>query len=122
MALALFLSAGGHWATLQGVAWATMVHDFSRTGSLGEAVGKTFDGQHPCPLCKKIASAQSEERQEGSKAPSAVKAAKKAEIFVALQSETISLPVVRSFEYPPHPFVNAPEHSSAPPVPVPIAA
>ena len=50
MGLALFLTAGGHYALLQTVAWTTMVNDFSRTGSLSMAVEKTFDGRHPCPL------------------------------------------------------------------------
>lgn len=122
MALALFLSAGGHWAMLQGVAWATMVHDFSQTGSLTEAVEKTFDGRHPCPLCKKIASAQTQEvQQEGSKAPSTVKVEKKAETFLAVNGTTLPLPSVRSMVYGPSPFVPMPELSFAPPVPVPRA-
>jgi hypothetical protein len=118
MTAALFLSVGGHLAILQGVAWATMVRDYSRAGSLTQAVEKTFDGKHPCPLCKKIASARAHEE----KAPVTVKAEKKAEAFVAVSSQIVPLPVVRSFTYPPHPFLNAPEHPSAPPVPVPIAA
>lgn len=118
MALALFLVAGGHWAMLQGVAWATMVKDFSRTESLGQAVGKTFDGRHPCSLCKKITA----QRAHDEKAPVTVKADKKAETFVSSPSARLPLPVVGTFSFPPHPFVNVPEHLSAPPVPVPIAA
>lgn len=118
MALALFLVAGGHWAMLQGVAWASMVKDFSKTGSLTEAVSKTFDGKHPCPMCKKIASARTGQE----KAPVTVKAEKKAEVFVASSSEIVPRPVAAPFDYPPLPFVNVPEHPSAPPVPVPIAA
>lgn len=49
---------------LQGVAWVTMLVDNSRNGSLVEAVGKTFDGQHPCSLCKAVASGQTEEREQ----------------------------------------------------------
>ena len=63
MALALFLVAGGHWAMLQSVAWATMVKDFSKTGSLTEAVGKTFDGKHPCAMCKKLTNARASEEK-----------------------------------------------------------
>jgi len=118
MALALFLVTGGHWAMLQGVAWATMVKDFSRTGSLTQAVGKTFDGKHPCPMCKKIASARTSEE----KAPLTVKIDKKAEVFLASASTLIPLPLIRAFAYPPHPFLDVPEQLSAPPVPVPIAA
>ena len=118
MMAALFLSAGGHLALLQGVAWTTMVRDFSRTGSVTSAVEKTFDGKHPCPLCKKIASARAHEE----KAPVTVKAEKKAELFVSTSSEIVPIPIVRCFSYPPHPFVNVPERFFAPPVPVPIAA
>jgi len=55
---------GGHWLALQGIAWVTMLADNSRQNSLVDAVSKTFDGQHPCPLCKAVASGQSEEREQ----------------------------------------------------------
>ena len=116
MALALFLVAGGHWAMLQGVAWATMVKDFSKTGSLTEAVGKTFDGKHPCAMCKKIASARTSEE----KAPVSVKIDKKAEVFIATSGSDLPLPVVNPMIYGPVPFVLMPERFIAPPVPVPI--
>ena len=115
IAWALFLTAGGHYALLQTVAWTTMVHDFSRTGSLSTAVEKTFDGRHPCPLCKKIAKARSAEE----KAPATVKMEKKAEVFVASGSAETPTPICRRFAYGPHPFVSFPERSDAPPVPVP---
>jgi len=118
MTAALFLSAGGHLALLQGVAWATMIRDYARTGSVTAAVEKTFDGKHPCPLCKKITAQRAAEQ----KAPATVKAEKKAEAFIALGIASIPLPAVGAFAYPPSPFVNVPEHPSAPPVPVPIAA
>ena len=118
MALALFLVAGGHWTMLQGVAWATMVHDFSKTGSLTEAVGKTFDGQHPCAMCKKLTSARSGEE----KAPATLKVDKKAEVFVASSPSEAPMPIIRPLVYGPAPFVVMPERVFAPPVPVPIAA
>ena len=118
MALALFLSAGGHWAMLQGVAWATMVRDFSRGSSVTSAMEKAFDGKHPCALCKKIAA----ERSHEEKAPLTVKAEKKAELFVSTSSEIVPRPSVGIFAYPGLPFVNVPERFFAPPVPVPIAA
>lgn len=118
MGLALFLVAGGHWALLQTVAWTTMVHDYSRTGSLTEAVGKTFDGCHPCPLCQKIAKARTAEDSEG-KIPTPTKAEKKAELFVAQAGAEIPLPPEHSLVYGPAPFVSLPERFFAPPVPVP---
>lgn len=55
---------GGHWLALQGVAWVTMLVDNSQESSLVDAVSKTFDGQHPCPLCKAVATGQNEEREK----------------------------------------------------------
>lgn len=117
MAAALFLSVGGHLALLQGVAWSTMIRDYSRTGSVTAAVEKTFDGKHPCAMCKKIAA----QRTSDEKAPATVKMDKKAEVFIASGAAIAPLPAVRAFVYPPHPFLNVPEHPSAPPVPVPIS-
>jgi hypothetical protein len=121
MALALFLVAGGHWAMLQGVAWVSMVHDFSRGGSLTQAVEKTFDGKHPCAMCKKIAKAKNSEAS-GEKAPVTVKVEKKAEVFIASNRSELPQPVSRPFAYGPAPFVSIPELCFAPPVPVPISA
>ena len=118
MITALFLSTGGHLALLQGVAWVTMVHDFSRTGSLSQAVSKTFDGHHLCPLCKKIAS----ERTSEEKAPLTVKVDKKAEVFVQSLASELPRPLSRPYTYGPAPFVSFPEHFFAPPVPVPIVS
>lgn len=118
MAMALFLVAGGHWAMLQGVAWVGMMKDFSRTGSLTEAVGKTFDGKHPCAMCKKLAAARSHEE----KAPVTLKVDKKAEVYLKEAGAELPLPPVRPFVYGHAPFVTMPELVFAPPVPVPIAA
>jgi hypothetical protein len=73
---ALFFAIGGHWALLQTVAWASMIVDYSRDGALTQAVEKTFDGQHPCSICKVIAkSRQSEKKQD------AAQLIKKIELF-----------------------------------------
>jgi hypothetical protein len=116
MGLALFLVTGGHLALLQGIAWTTMVHDFSRTGSLSQAMEKTFDGKHLCPLCKKIAA----ERAAQEKAPASVKAEKKADVFMAQAVSDIPQPHCRPFVYGAAPSVVMPERFFAPPVPVPI--
>ena len=118
MIAALFLSVGGHLALLQGVAWATMIRDYSRTGSLTQAVEKTFDGKHPCPLCKKIAAQRTHEE----KAPVTVKAEKKAEVFVNSTSPELPIPVSHPFVYGAVPFVPMPELCFAPPIPVPRKA
>jgi hypothetical protein len=65
IALALASSIGLHWTVLQVVAWAGMIVGYSQEAPLGEAVVKTFDGQHPCKLCKEIARGkQSEKKSE----------------------------------------------------------
>ena len=63
LVLALASSIGLHWAFLQVVAWAGMVVTYSQTGPMSEAVAKTFDGQHPCKLCKEIANAKKGEQK-----------------------------------------------------------
>jgi hypothetical protein len=55
VALALAGSIGLHWAVLQTLAWAGMFISYSQAAPLTQAVVKTFDGQHPCNLCKQIA-------------------------------------------------------------------
>jgi hypothetical protein len=60
----LVLSLGLHWALLQTVAWTGMLLTYSRETSLSEAVTKTFDGQHPCALCKFIENGRAEEKEQ----------------------------------------------------------
>ncbi len=68
-ALALFGIAGGQYGVAQSVAWARMLRDYSRqTGSVTQAVARTFDGQHPCALCLQIAAAKIGEKQAEKKA------------------------------------------------------
>jgi hypothetical protein len=62
--VALFVMLGGHWAVLQSVAWARMLADFSRTESLGTALEKTLDGDHPCPMCLKIREGRAQEKKQ----------------------------------------------------------
>ena len=63
MIVAILGTVGGHWAALQTVAWTTMLADNLHAGSLKEAVAETFDGEHPCPLCKQIAAGKKSERK-----------------------------------------------------------
>ncbi len=62
--LAILVASGGHWLLLQSVAWANMIVAFSQTDSLTTALEKTFDGRHPCPLCKKIQQGRKTEQQK----------------------------------------------------------
>jgi hypothetical protein len=61
--LALASSIGLHWAFLQVVAWTGMVISYSQDRPVTEAVSDTFDGQHPCKLCKQIAKGKNAEKK-----------------------------------------------------------
>jgi hypothetical protein len=56
-------ASGGQWVVLQSVAWAGMIVSNLRHDSLSTAVSHTFDGQHPCPLCKAIQSSRQSEKK-----------------------------------------------------------
>lgn len=56
--IALCLSIGAHWAALQSVAWAMMLVQYAQQAPFTAAVAQTFDGEHPCHLCKGINAAQ----------------------------------------------------------------
>ena len=60
----LVLSLGLHWTLLQTIAWTGMLVSYSRNTSLTEAVSKTFDGQHPCCMCKAIKAGREAEREQ----------------------------------------------------------
>jgi hypothetical protein len=51
---ALVLATGGHWALLQSVAWVGMAIHFAHTDGFSVALQKTFDGKHPCKMCKVV--------------------------------------------------------------------
>ncbi len=61
--LLLVLTLGWHWGVLQTVAWTGMVAAYSRDASLSEAISKTLDGKHPCPLCTAIAQGKKSEKK-----------------------------------------------------------
>lgn len=61
--LALLGATGGHWAVLQTIAWADMLATNLQTESVGTAITKTFDGAHPCPMCKQISTGKQEEKK-----------------------------------------------------------
>src|SRR5262249_21396886 len=52
-----------HWAALQTAAWVGMAIDYSRADGLGVGLMKTFDGKHPCCLCRMISTEKKSERK-----------------------------------------------------------
>jgi hypothetical protein len=63
LVFALIAMLGAHWAFLQTIAWTTMLANNLRTQSLTESVSRTFDGNHPCPLCEAIAAGKKSENK-----------------------------------------------------------
>jgi hypothetical protein len=83
IAVALAASIGLHWACLQVVAWTGMVISYSQDRPVSTAVSNTFDGQHPCKLCKQIAKGKhAEQKSEFQIESSKVKFACQPGIFV----------------------------------------
>jgi len=67
--LAILAMLGGHWMVLQSFAWARMIHEFSKQGSLRSAIVMTFDGKHPCNLCLTIQNGRQQEQAEDKNLP-----------------------------------------------------
>jgi len=61
----LLAATNTYWAVLQSVAWTTMLADNLQRVSFAQAVTRTFDGKHPCCLCKAIAAARKSEKKNG---------------------------------------------------------
>jgi hypothetical protein len=63
LVVALACSIGLHWAFFQSLAWTSMLADNLRRDSLAHAFTRTFDGKHPCRLCKAIADGKKSEQK-----------------------------------------------------------
>ena len=64
LVFALAAMLGANWAFLQTVAWTGMLANNLRTQGLNEAISRTFDGEHPCPLCEAIAAGKKTESKD----------------------------------------------------------
>jgi hypothetical protein len=112
---ALVLATGGHWALLQSVAWVGMAIQFSHTAALSVALQKTFDGKHPCKLCKVV-----EQGRKCSQEQDLQKLEVKMDFFCAERSSF----AVPSLDFPvvsPSPEIMLPR-TEAPPLPPPRLA
>jgi hypothetical protein len=117
-AVGMFLLAGGHWGSLQTVAWAGMLWNYTQSdGSLLSGVNKTFDGEHPCTMCTSIKTAKEKERTS----PVTVVALKKLEAFPAPLRTMLPPRDCREFVFPDSGDLRPAARADAPPVPVPIA-
>lgn len=106
---AICVSLGLQWAVLQGVAWTGMLISYARDASLIEAVAKTFDGDHPCPLCKAVAKGQQQEQKQTQLQPPAKK-------FEAVLVTLIHIvpPIGEAIDYPAS-LASATQRAQAPP-------
>jgi hypothetical protein len=112
MIVTLVAMTGAHWALLQSVAWTSMLAENLSCGSVGQAVSHTFDGKHPCPLCKAIAAGKKSEKKKDF-APHA----QKFEFLLANQNPA---PAALSRFEAPTPAIAFPKvHFQKPPVPPP---
>ncbi len=54
LVFAVFCMANGSDFVAQGLAWGTMIIDYSSHETVVEAVIDTFDGSHSCTICKRV--------------------------------------------------------------------
>ena len=115
MIVAVLAATGTHWAILQSVAWTSMLAHNLQTTSAREAVVETFDGKHPCCLCKAIAAGKKSEKKK-----EFVASWKQLEFISSNSSLTFRSP--ESFTLLPELCVTWNTMTQKPPVPPPRAA
>ena len=116
--LGLVLTLGLHWTVLQSAAWVGMVVAYSKGATIGEALEKTFDGAHPCPLCKMVEAGAKHDDGKSKQAQSAK--IKKLDLMLA-SAEPLVVPAPDAPEYLP--LMQRPVSKEySPPVPPPRAA
>jgi hypothetical protein len=111
----LVFITGGHWAILQSAAWLGMFVNFSQRESVIVALEKTFDGQHPCHLCKAV-----QEGKKSQKKQELQKVETKLDFFCIKQLLAIEPPP--PFSCPTASLNSLAGRSEAPPKPPPRAA
>lgn len=112
--LLVCLSLGMHWALLQGVAWTGMFLANLNKVSVTEAVEKTFDGEHPCPLCLAVQEGQKKEKDDTK--PLTVKSVKKFEAVLVTKTKLVAPSAeIRSFLWLVSSFEGRSERPSMPP-------
>lgn len=109
-----------HLPLLQVTAWARMLFSYSQENSVATAIEMTFDGEHPCPMCKKI---QKAEGSSGGDRLSAPADGKSREGAYPLVVATAARPPAFSLCPFESAHLRCPEARAAvPPTPPPIAA
>jgi hypothetical protein len=88
--VALCQLLGGHWAILQTAAWVGMAIEYCGHDGVQAGLTETFDGEHPCALCKSIAKNRTSEKNHSTLSALA-------KIVSILQEETATLDPPRNF-------------------------
>jgi len=88
--IALVLSTGAHWAVLQVSAWTGMVISYSQEVTVSEAIEMTFDGEHPCKMCKLVKAGRKAEQEKST----TLKVEMKFDLIFDAKSMTVYAPVV----------------------------
>ena len=92
-----------------------MLISYSQSGSVATAIANTFDGNHPCPLCKAIAKAEKGSKKQDLQAGSG-------KIDMEFRRQTALLFPPRQREEWRHFAENAPAFFTEPSVPPPRTA
>jgi|SRR3954471_8296103 hypothetical protein len=88
----LVCGISGHWAVLQSVAWTTMLFENMQDSPVIVALQKTFDGKHPCRICKVVAEGKKSEQRQEAQAPGL-----KIELICEVQS--VPMPLAPSLDH-----------------------
>jgi hypothetical protein len=112
--LTLVASLGGHWAMLQTVAWAGMLARNLQRTNLAQAVSDTFDGNHPCAMCKAIKAGRETEQQQEQQQ---IKPGLKLELGLAQPPASLTLARAREWVAPSDASLTI--HREGPPKPRP---
>lgn len=115
LGLTLAFALGAHWLMLQSVAWVGMIVTYSQDAPLIEAISMTFDGEHPCKLCKVVKEGKQAEQKQA-----LVKFELKLDLLCA--EKPVLLPPLLPFTLLTHSSAHATTRVEAPPGPPPRLA
>jgi hypothetical protein len=107
--------SGTHWWVLQSVAWSGMIVSYSAQSGLLKGVEETFDGEHPCKMCKAIEQAREHESSD----PSALAPVQPGTDLRGLPPEAGVALTCAAFPPPPFSEAHAEALNSPPPLPPP---
>jgi hypothetical protein len=116
--LAALVLCGGHWMIAQSIAWSAMLVTYSQETTVLAAIDNTFDGAHPCELCKTVSKGVAEGKDGDGFTTSTVKA----EFQCLTFSASSPLHPPRAFSLLPVTETHASAVRFAPPTPPPRAA